>query len=940
MHTTKQPLNPLSGEYLEQLYAQYLTSPDDVPEPWRAYFQQQETGAASVGLTPPTSGGRGPATLPSDLDNSQLHLARLQERVDQLVRNYRVRGHIRAQIDPLGTVHPRPPEMEPSYYGFTSEDLESPVSTRSLRGTNVQTLRDVIEHLEASYCGAIGIQFMHIDDLQEREWLQRRMEDSHEQKRLSRDEQIRILTKLTDAVIFEQFVRRKYVGMKSFSLEGAETLIPLLDTAIEKLACHGVREICMGMSHRGRLNVLANILGKRYQQIFREFEDSDAEELENRGDVKYHLGYHNFYTTASGREVHISLGFNPSHLEFVNPVTLGRCRAKQDRFGDPQRQLGAALLIHGDASFAGEGIVQESLNLSQLIGYSVGGTIHIVVNNQIGFTTTPSEGRSTAYATDVAKMLQIPIFHVNGEHPEAVARVVDAAVDFREKFQRDVVIDMYCFRRWGHNEGDEPAFTQPQMYDAIEQHPTVRDSYLERLLSAEEVTAQEAEELVHHRMEALEREWNAARKDDFTPPLGTLESMWQGFMGLTECFAEDVATGVDLKRLSRHLQTLTSVPEGFHCHRKLTRALDHRRAMANQEKPLDWTTAELLALATLAADGYRVRFSGQDSQRGTFSQRHAVLHDVENGQCYCPLQNISPDQASVEIINSPLSEAGVLGFEYGYSLAWPDGLVVWEAQFGDFANAAQVIIDQFIASAEDKWQHLSGLVMLLPHGYEGQGPEHSSARLERFLWLAADDNIQIVVPTTPAQYFHTLRRQVIRRWRKPLIVMTPKSLLRHPAATSSLDQLTAGRFQRVIPDLAVTPSETKQVLLCSGKIYYELLEARKQQDNRATAIVRIEQLYPFPEPQLRDVLFSYDQQTPVKWVQEEPANMGAWPFLKFHFGAGLFGRFPLLGVSRPPSSSPATGSKGAHQLEQQEIIRNALELVAQVDHTDNVSVHS
>jgi 2-oxoglutarate dehydrogenase E1 component len=726
--------------------------------------------------------------------------------------------------------------------------------------------------------------------------------------------------------------------MKSFSLEGAETLIPLLDLAIEKLARQGVREICMSMSHRGRLNVLANIVGKRYQDIFREFEDARAEQLINRGDVKYHLGYHNYYETASGQEVHISLGFNPSHLEFVNPVTLGRCRAKQDRFGDPGRHVGVALLIHGDAAFAGEGIVQETLNLSQLAGYQVGGAIHIVVNNQIGFTTTPGESRSCDYATDVAKMLQIPIFHVNGEDPEAVAAALDVALDFRRQFHRDVVIDMYCFRRWGHNEGDEAAYTQPLMYRAIEQRPTVREGYLQHLLSSGEITNQDADELVERRMEILEEEWNAARAEEFAPPKGILESMWEGYMGLEECFVEDIATGVDRERLSSYLQRMAAVPEGFHPHPKLTRLLKHRRAMAEEQNPLDWASAELLALASLAAEGYRVRFSGQDSQRGTFSHRHAVIHDSQNGACYCALQHIADDQAPVEIINSPLSEAGVLGFEYGYSLAFPDALTVWEAQFGDFANAAQVIIDQFIASAEDKWEHLSGLVMLLPHGFEGQGPEHSSARLERFLWLSAEDNIQITIPSTPAQFFHLLRRQVVRRWRKPLVVLTPKSLLRHPKVVSPWEHFTQGRFARVLPDLEVTPEQTRRVLLCSGKIYYELLAEREQRDCHDTAILRLEQLYPLPEAQLRAALGACEPGTPVYWVQEEPENMGAWAFLRFHLGTQLFGRYPFNGITRSASASPATGSGGAHKLEQQEILSKALTTTADMVHRDNIPV--
>ncbi len=650
----------------------------------------------------------------------------------------------------------------------------------------------------------------------------------------------------------------------------------------------------------------------------------DAELFKNRGDVKYHLGYHNYFTTSSGREVHISLGFNPSHLEFANPVTLGRCRGKQDRFGDSQRKVGAAVLIHGDAAFAGEGIVQESLNLSQLPHYEIGGAIHVVVNNQIGFTTPPEEARSCGYATDVAKMLQIPIFHVNGEDPEAVAQVVDLALDFRATFRRDVVIDMYCFRRWGHNEGDEPGFTQPEMYRAIEQRPTVREGYLQHLLQLGKVTADDADEIARRRQDILEKELSLARRDDYVHKPGTLESMWEGYKGQEECFVEDVVTGVDREKLTHYLERLTAVPDNFHLHPKLRRVTNQRRAMAAGSSPLDWASAELLALASVAAEGCRVRLAGQDSQRGTFSQRHAVLHDTQDGRTHTPLQQISPDQAAVEVINSPLSEAGVLGFEYGYSLVFPDGLVLWEAQFGDFVNAAQVIVDQFIASAEDKWRHLSGLVMLLPHGFEGQGPEHSSARLERFLQLAAEDNMQIVMPSTPAQHFHVLRRQVVRRWRKPLVVFTPKSLLRHPAVVSPLEDFAQGHFQRVLPDGKTPGGAVARILICSGKVYYDLLSARDKRQRSDIALLRLEQFYPFPEAELAAVLKAYPSNTPVAWVQEEPENMGAWPYLRYRFGHKLLGRWDLQGISRPQSASPATGSSGAHKLEQQELINQAL----------------
>jgi 2-oxoglutarate dehydrogenase E1 component len=922
--------NLMSVEYLEPLYRAYLEDPNQVAPEWRAMFAR----LAGEQVESPRAGG-GPSFRPESLFRArptgdgqaagdQRRLVRLQERIDQLIRNYRVRGHIVAKVDPLGTVHDTPPELERGYYGFTDEDMDRSFSTSLIPGSNLQTLRAIIRGLEQTYCGSIGVQFMHIDDLTARNWLQRRMEKTQNRIRLSREQQVRILTKLTDAVIFEEFVRRKYIGAKTFSLEGAESLIPMLDVAIDKAARQGAREVTMGMSHRGRLNVLANIVGKSFQDIFREFEDVDAGVDRGRGDVKYHLGYHNYFLTASGREVHVSLSFNPSHLEFVDPVAQGRLRAKQDRFGDTRRRVGVAMLIHGDAAFAGEGIVQESLNLSQLPGYKIGGTVHVIVNNQIGFTTPPGEGRSSAYATDVAKMLQIPIFHVNGQDPEAVTQVVDLALDFRQKFQRDVVIDMYCYRRWGHNEGDEPAFTQPKMVRLIKERPSVRQDYLERLLKLGGITVEEADQIARRRREILEERLSEARRDDFVYNPGTLESMWEGYFGHQESRVEDVPTGVEQDKLVHYLQRLTDLPDGFHLHPKLKRLMQNRRAMAEGKRAVDWATAEALALASLLAEGHRVRISGQDSQRGTFSHRHAVLHDVQQeGRTHTPLAHVGPDQASVEIINSPLTEGGVLGFEYGYSLALPDGLVVWEAQFGDFANAAQVIIDQFIASGEDKWRHLSGLVMLLPHGFEGQGPEHSSARLERFLCLAAEDNVQIVVPTTPAQYFHVLRRQVIRPWRKPLVVMTPKSLLRHKRAVSSLDQFTDGRFQRVIPD-EPKRLQAERVLLCSGKIYYDLLEAREKLRRDEIALVRVEQLYPFSEPQLEAALEPFGEGTPVYWVQEEPENMGAWAYLRFRFGERLFSRYPFAGITRPASASPATGSASSHRLEQESLIATAL----------------
>eukprot|EP00913_Durusdinium_trenchii_P013421 g12602.t1 len=895
------PLNSQSLEFVELMYQRFVRDPASVSEHWQHYFAEMTAEGGSNGFAsgepsfprwsvfnPPGSGGDAAAA------DGRLSEAAMQERVDQLVRNFRVRGHRIAHLDPLDQPGPHPPELDPTHYGFTERDLDRPCSTRSMRGPSVRTLREIINSLQTTYCRHIGVQFMHIDDLAIREWLQERMETSENRIELSRETQQKILTRLTDAVVFEEFIQKKFIGAKSFSLEGAESLIPLLHLAIEKAGSDGIDEIVFGMAHRGRLNVLANIMGKSPRAIFREFEDVDPERSPGRGDVKYHLGYSSDWETESGQSVHLSLCFNPSHLEFVNPVAMGRIRAKQDRHGDTERRRGMALLIHGDAAFAGEGIVQESLNLSRLDAYRIGGTVHVVVNNQIGFTTGPQQGRSGIYCTDVAKMLQIPIFHVNGEHPEAVAQAVNLAMDFRDEFHCDVVIDMFCYRLRGHNEGDEPSFTQPILYDRIEKQKSVRENYLEHLLELHGLSRDEGEQIAIERRELLEAELENARSDDYSHTTDALGGIWNGYTGGPESGVPPVETGVEIDRLAALLHNQTVFPDDFHPHPKIQRAMKRRREMAAGRQPLDWSAAEALAFASIAADGYRIRMTGQDCERGTFSQRHAVLHDCNDGHPYFPLEHVADDQAPVEIANSPLSESGVMGFEYGYSLDWPDGLVLWEAQFGDFVNAAQVLIDQFIASAEDKWRRLSGLVLLLPHGFEGQGPEHSSARLERFLSLAAEDNLQVVVPTTPAQYFHMLRRQVLRQWRKPLIVMTPKSLLRHSRAVSSLDELQSEGFQRVIADTGdIDPKKVQRLLLCTGKLYYELEAARRERERNDVAIIRIEQLYPLSLDDLADTLAPYADDTPAFWVQEEPENMGAWRFLRISLGERLLDRFPL-----------------------------------------------
>ena len=946
--TTSSP-NSLSLAFVEGLYEDFLQDPASVDPHWREYFETlagkgrdgtpkawrpgPSFSAASIFNPRGRAGGNGfRAAVASEVSQA----AALQDRVDQLIRAYRVRGHMAAQINPLGLPRPPQPELELAFYRFTEADLDRPFSIDTIPGADTLSLRGIIEHLRNTYCRSIGVQFMHIDDLSVRRWLQDRMESTQNRMQLGRQEQLRILTRLTNASIFEEFIQKKFIGAKSFSLEGAESLIPLLDLAIEKAGEQEIDEIVMGMAHRGRLNVLANVMGKTPQEIFREFEDVDPHLHTGHGDVKYHLGYSADWQTVAGHTVHISLCFNPSHLEFVNPVALGRMRAKMDRVGDEQHERGMVLLIHGDAAFAGEGVVQETLMLSQLAGYATGGTIHVVVNNQIGFTATPEEAHSSVYATDVAKMLQIPIFHVNGEDPEAVALVVRMAMDFRRAFKRDVVIDMYCYRRRGHNEGDEPSFTQPLLYKAIDGRKSVHEGYLEHLLKLGGVTREEAEKLIAVRREQLEAELSVARSKDYVLKNPAPPRVWSGYYGGPESLSEPGAaerdpmgallefqTGADRKRLQSLLEAQTRVPADFHPHPKIERFLQARAEMARGERPLDWAAAEALAFASLLTEGTPIRLSGQDSARGTFSQRHSVLHDYETGRRYAPLANLAPDQAPFVVYNSPLSETGVLGFEYGYSLDCPDGLVMWEAQFGDFCNAAQVIIDQFLASAEDKWRRLSGLVLLLPHGFEGMGPEHSHARLERFLSLAAQDNMQIVNVTTPAQYFHCLRRQVKRCWRKPLVMMTPKSLLRHPAAVSTLDECAFGRFQRLIPDAETHGPRVERILLCSGKIYYELVQQREKLDRERFVILRLEQLYPLHEETLQAALAPFADGTPAVWVQEEPENMGAWSYLRVRFGEHLLGRFPFSGVYRPAATSPATGSASSHRLEQQALLARA-----------------
>ena len=930
------PEDAISGDnlaFVEALYATYLEDPASVEPEWRAFFASLNGN----GVRPATL--RGPSFAPRSIFDAAappgpalrspgMDFAARQDLVDQIVRAYRVRGHMVADLDPLGLPRAVHPELELAHYGLCEADLADEFSARTLSGPPVLTLGAILDRLRRTYCGPIGVQFMHIDDLEVKGWLQGRMEGTQNHLEMPRAAQLRVLTKLIDAEIFEQFIHRKFLGAKRFSLEGGESLIPLLDLALEAAGELGVAEVVIAMAHRGRLNVLANILGKEPAQIFREFADADPDLYFGGGDVKYHMGYSSDHATSAGHALHLSLCFNPSHLEFVDPVLVGRVRAKQDRLEDVERRCVLPILIHGDAAFAGQGVVQETLNMSELAGYNVGGTLHVIVNNQIGFTTPPESARSTSYATDVARMLQAPVLHVNGEHPEAVAQAVRLGMDFRARFRRDVFIEMWCFRRYGHNESDDPAYTQPLMYQAIRKRRSVREAYLENLVKLGEVTREEGDRIVVQRRARLDAALSEATSRSYVYQKDFGRGLWTGYLGGSDEAAPDVDTAIPAERATALMLAQTRLPETFTPHPKIERLLETRAAMARGERSLDWGGGEALAFASLLADGKRVRLSGQDSGRGTFSHRHAVLHDYQTGERYLPLNHLGGEQGFFEPLDSPLSETGVLGFEYGYSLDWPDGLVLWEAQFGDFVNSAQVIIDQFIASGEDKWTRLSGLVLLLPHGFEGQGPEHSSGRLERFLALSAEDNLQVCNLTTPAQLFHCLRRQVHRPVRKPLVIMTPKSLLRLPEAVSPLTDFTTGGFHRILGDVAGAPSEqTRRVLMCSGKVYYELARAREILGADHVAILRLEQLYPLRRGELRDHLGVFSEQVPVVWVQEEPANMGGWPYLRYAFGDSMLGR-PLSVVARQPSASPATGSMASHSMEQELLIEQAFELSA------------
>ena len=847
--------------------------------------------------------------------------------VMRLINMYRTRGHVLADLDPLSDEPGHSPELDFEYYGLTLWDLDREFYCAGLGGYETAPLRKIIKLLRDTYCGKIGAEFMHLLDLDERKWLRERMESTANTPDLDKEDKIDILHKLNQAMAFEQFLHKKYIGHKRFSLEGADTMIPMIHFMLEQVGEAEVEKIFMGMAHRGRLNILVNIMNKPYKKVFADFEGNlDPDSIQGSGDVKYHLGTKGQHETKDGKKVEIELLPNPSHLEAVNPVVEGASRATQDHLDkeNPEKKI-LPVLIHGDAAFAGQGVVAETLNMSQLEAYKTGGTVHIIINNQIGFTTLPKDGRSTEYASDLAKMILAPIFHVNGDNPEEAVHAIKMAFEYRQKFGKDVVIDLVCFRKHGHNEGDEPAFTQPGMYKEIDNHPTVREIYTKELLRKDELTEEEAEELFQEFDDILQQAFEDAKSSS---PLEVTENMMNRHETPQEEWSEFPDTTYPREELKDIAIKLNTVPKDFDANPKLLKQLAKRAEIVeNNEKKIDWGFAEALSIGSLVKNGVTVRLTGQDAERGTFSHRHAILHGTETDQKFIPLNNLEEDQAPFMPYNSFLSEFACLAFEFGYSAAKLDALVIWEAQFGDFVNGAQIPIDQFISASEAKWGQKSALVMTLPHGYEGQGPEHSSARLERFLQLCAEDNMQVVNLTTPAQYFHILRKQAKQEKKKPLIIMSPKSLLRHPLATSSTDDLSEGRYQTTIDEQEIENKENiKRVIFCSGKVYYDLYKQREDNEQDDVALVRVEQYYPFPDKDIRELLDQYSHVDDIVWCQEEPRNMGAWTFISPRISNELKENQKLRYIGRQASASPAAGQMKIHKAEQERLVNNALAL--------------
>ncbi len=917
-----------NAAFVEELYAKYLKNPLDIDEKWRNYFdslkaqdKRPDVDHANIRQSFVFEGKQIRQLTPRDFNHVVANIESKQVSVLQLINTYRYRGHQNAKVDPLKLYEPLPlPDLTPSFHNLNESDMDKVFNTGDIPGPAQATLKEIIQHLSETYCNHVGAEYMHISSTTQRRWLQERLESARAKPKLSAKEKRDLLSRLMAAEGLEKYLHTKYVGQKRFSIEGGESLIPLLDHLLIKAGTNNVSEAVIGMAHRGRLNVLINVLGKSPALLFQEFEGKfDPSTNQGSGDVKYHQGFSSDIATSNG-SIHLALSFNPSHLEIISPVVEGSVRARQHRRNDKSGKKVLPIIIHGDAAFAGQGVVMETFNMSQARGYTTGGSIHIIVNNQIGFTTSnPLDARSTAYCTEVARMVQAPIFHVNGDDPEAVTFVTQLAFDYRNQFGRDVVIDLVCYRRHGHSEADEPSATQPQMYSKIRKHPTTVSLYSEKLINESIVTRAEIDQWLKDYRSALDKGEMVAPNVFFD----TKKQMtnWKPYIGVT--WKYPVNTQVSPETILSLSQQLSDIPEGFTMHPRVAKIMEERTAMANAEINMDWGFAETMAYACLLRDGFEVRISGQDCGRGTFFHRHAVLHDQKTGETHVPLRNIGP---GFTVIDSLLSEEAVLGFEYGYSATDPTCLTIWEAQFGDFANGAQVVIDQFISSGFSKWGRLNGLTMFLPHGFDGQGPEHSSARLERYLQLCSEENIQVCIPTEPAQMFHMLRRQMLRPYRRPLVVMTPKSLLRHRESTSTINSLASGQFQLVIDDANMhkTANKARRVIFCCGKVYFDVHQECITRDMKDTAIVRIEQLYPFPSEQISEILAQYSQAEVFVWCQEEPENQGAWPFIRHRLTSMLPAGSTLRYAGRPESASPAVGYLTLHVAQQRELVEQAL----------------
>ena len=918
--------------FVEELYETYLNKPESINQEWRTYFDSLQDGFSGkdVAHTPIQQAYANTALhshhgLQAPAADSISH--QKQASVLRLINAYRFNGHRQSDLDPLKQyIRPDIPELDPAYHGLTEEDMDNTFNSGSLFAPDEITLREIIHIIKTTYCGSIGAEYMHINETEQKRWLQKRLEESLATPNFDKEQRIRILDRVIDANALEEYLHKKFVGQKRFSLEGGESLIPIIDEIIQSSGMQNVKEIVIGMAHRGRLNVLVNAIGKKPSELFDEFEGKSIDTLKGSGDVKYHKGYSSDICTPGG-SVHLTLSFNPSHLEIIDPVVEGSVRARQDRRADHAHNEVLPVLVHGDAAFAGQGVIMETFNLSQTRGYTTGGTVHVIINNQIGFTTSdPLDSRSSLYCTDVAKIVQAPIFHVNGDDPEAVVLVTKIALDFRMEFNKDIVIDMVCFRKHGHSEADDPMSTQPIMYQNVRQHPGVRKLHTDRLISEGVIAQEEADAIAKNYIDSLEsNEGVAGTHTEHANPKYLLN--FTRFFG-TE-WTDPVDTTITKDAVEKLSASITGIPDDFELSSAVERIINSRKKMGAGEMLMDWGYAETMAYASLIDEGFPIRISGQDSARGTFFHRHAVIHNMKDGQTYLPLQHIKDGQPNFLVINSTLSEEAVLAYEYGYSSAEPNSLVLWEAQFGDFANGAQVVFDQFISSCEAKWDRFCGLTVFLPHGYDGQGPEHSSARLERFLQLSAEQNMQVCFPSTPAQMFHMLRRQMLRPYRKPLIVMSPKSLLRRKLSSSPIGDLVNGKFQTVIDEIdELDREQVTRLLVCSGKVYFDLLEQRRESEIKNIAIARIEQLYPFPREDVRALINQYANLNEIVWVQEEPKNQGSWYYmqsrgtmigcLKDQHTFGYAGRFY--------SASPATGLMPTHLAQQNELISDALQL--------------